>query len=572
MIKNLKIGTKILGLATSMIVLLVLIATIAFVNLSKFNNELEGIYSNNLVSIQVINDARTQQRAILADIFYIILMTDDPAEQKIAYDDIESRKVLFNDDIETYKANPMSDYEIEIMDELEKVLVEFRAERDSIIELAMDGNGDEALAGYATIKEMNNEIQDGLKELSKYNVDLAEKAKTEADKSYRETIGIMIIVLVVAVTLAILLTILISRSIVPVLKATVAFLQNIASGDFSVDVLEKLKDRKDEIGELAKSVDTMSLSVRALLVKVNDSAQSIDDVVNNVNKKVFDLNSETESVSATTEELAASMEETAASSEEMLATAHEMEKEVDDVANKALQGSQKAVEIVGKAKEIMEKAILNQQKTEKIVSDTGEQLRFAIEKAKAVDEINMLAASIKEITEQTNLLALNAAIEAARAGDAGKGFAVVATEIGKLAEDSKKAVSKIQATTGIIINSVSELTQSSRGILEFVDTRVLPDYETLVQTSNSYSQDADFYRDFSVDLSEKSQHLLDAITNMNAAVEGVATASGEGAAGTTDIAVKATEVAGMSGEIQKLANKAHENSKTLKEEMSNFKF
>ena len=492
MIKNLKIGTKILGLATSMIVLLAVIATIAFVNLNKFNNELEEIYSNNLVPIQVLNDARTQQRAILADLFYIILMIDDPAEQKIAYDDIESRKVLFKDDIETYKATPISDYEIEIMDELEKVIVEFRAERDPIIELAMDGNGDEALAGYATIKEMNDEIQDGLKELSKYNVDLAEKAKTEADKSYHETIGIMIIVLVVAVTLAILLTILISRSIVPVLKATVAFLQNIASGDFSVDVREKLKDRKDEIGELAKSVDTMSLSVRALLVKVNDSAQSIDDVVNNVNKKVFDLNSETESVSATTEELAASMEETAASSEEMLATAHEMEKEVDDVANKALQGSQKAVEIVGKAKEIMEKAILNQQKTEKMVSDTGEQLRFAIEKAKVVDEINMLAASIKEITEQTNLLALNAAIEAARAGDAGKGFAVVATEIGKLAEDSKKAVSKIQATTGIIINSVSELTQSSRGILEFVDTRVLPDYETLVQTSNSYSQDADY--------------------------------------------------------------------------------
>lgn len=44
----------------------------------------------------------------------------------------------------------------------------------------------------------------------------------------------------------------------------------------------------------------------------------------------------------------------------------------------------------------------------------------ALENAKVVEQIGVLAESIMGITSQTNLLALNASIEAARAGEAGK--------------------------------------------------------------------------------------------------------------------------------------------------------
>ncbi len=92
--------------------------------------------------------------------------------------------------------------------------------------------------------------------------------------------------------------------------------------------------------------------------------------------------------------------------------------------------------------------------------ESVQQARFLQEKN--ADTIKVID-FITNIAGQTNLLGLNAAIEAARAGEQGRGFAVVAEEVRKLAEQSREATEKIQAT-------LNEMNKAVEGISKSIET------------------------------------------------------------------------------------------------------
>ncbi|MBS3994421.1 MAG: methyl-accepting chemotaxis protein, partial [Alkaliphilus sp.] len=410
-----------------------------------------------------------------------------------------------------------------------------------------------------------------LNDMSDFRIKSAESIMMAQRQEFQSTTIQFIGLLLISAIFSVVASIVIARNIVRPLNDCVNYMSLVSTGDFSMDVPESFKRRKDEIGSLAKAVQTMKNSVNILINNVINETIVIEDVVEDVNKNVKVLNADLEGVSVATEELAASMQETAASSEEIAETSQEMENAVQSIADKAQEGAGKAIDISEKSKKMMESSERNQREVENMFKETQLHLKKSIEESKSVHKINVLADSILQITSQTNLLALNAAIEAARAGEAGRGFSVVADEIRKLAELSSDTINKIQNTTGVILSSVEDLIFNSNNMLNFIETKIINDYKTLVQTSKEYNLDALYYKDFSTDLSATTQQLLASIQEILKSIDGVANVASEGAEGTMEIANRTSSVVDKSSEILNLTSRAKHSSEKLKEEISKFK-
>jgi len=197
--------------------------------------------------------------------------------------------------------------------------------------------------------------------------------------------------------------------------------EQISTGNLNISLSTK---SKDEIGQLAKSLETMIFKWKEIIITISDEA-------NNISTTGIQLKNSALTISNSAIELASSAEEVASSMEEM--------------NSNIMQNTE------------------NAKITEKIVTKVAEDIRTssrAVKKtAAALKTITERSSVINEIAAKTNILALNASVEAALAGEHGKSFSVIAKEIRALAEQSKNAALKIDglSKTGIDISEKSVL-------------------------------------------------------------------------------------------------------------------
>ena len=370
--------------------------------------------------------------------------------------------------------------------------------------------------------------------------------------------------------IVVLLLIMIIISIVRPLKKCISSIGVMEQGDFSQAMGTALLKRRDDFGKLAASLESMRNEMSGLIGEVKSQATEITRMVQEIDDNIQALDEEIENVSATTEELAAGMEETAASSEEINAMSHEIESAAKSIATRSQDGATEADDIRDRAGGIKKTTTENDERTKAIHAEINEGLTKALEDIKVVDQIGVLAESIMEITGQTNLLALNASIEAARAGEAGKGFAVVADEIRVLAEQSKAAVVHIQDVTKNVVESVTNLADGAKKLLEFVGTDVVDSFAGFSDMADSYSNDAGSIDALVTDFSASSEQLLASINGVMDAIGEVSKAATEGATGTNDIAEKTGVVVEKAAEIKEKAEAAHHAADKLQQNVEHF--
>ena len=200
-----------------------------------------------------------------------------------------------------------------------------------------------------------------------------------------------------------------SRYVKQPLNHMVDDLGKLSGGDVNIQLTEQFLSRNDEIGQIAFSLQTLSLNLNEMLKQIKSYASDIANISRDFSQIINTLTNNSNTQSSSIEEISATMEEIAASIQQNLDNSLHTE-EISAKSYKAIQEGNKA----------------------------------ALESISAMGEVAGKVKLINDIAFQTNILALNAAVEASHAGDAGKGFAVVAQEVRKLAESSKKAAREVE--------------------------------------------------------------------------------------------------------------------------------
>lgn len=369
-------------------------------------------------------------------------------------------------------------------------------------------------------------------------------------------IGTCVVCLLICIVLAVIL----SRSIAAPITGITKVIRQTADLDFQKTKSgESLVKRKDETGVMAGAVSDMRKVFRELIGDITAAETTILTGMDKLDS-IMHANSEmAEDNSATTQEMAAGMQETTASASMINGNIDGIKQNTEDIQKLSKEGQETSVQVKGRADRLQSTTISSSNKALAIFEEMKIKTQEAIEKSKAVDQINNLTENIKQISSQTNLLALNANIEAARAGEAGKGFAVVATEIGNLSNQTYATVDGITEMVTEVNSAVNSMTDCMTTIMDFLENTVVLDYNSFREIGKEYQADANTFADAMGRVYSEITKLDEQISDIAENVTNVSETISQSAQGVSQIAEKSSDAAAKTTEGYELLRESRDS-------------
>ena len=310
-----------------------------------------------------------------------------------------------------------------------------------------------------------------------------------------------------------------------IVEAAILVVISLTMDKEAVQADEMARTTTELVGSDGIVLSSRTSGATPLLQKFNSFTETIEALVREVSSLTGQLNESSHKVSSITVAVGESVgiqkvetEKIASAIEEMSASSYEMSENAKVAANSALEANKDAA--------TCRTASL---RTDSSIREMAEKIREAVSTVTALNDqssqIGSVVNVIRSVADQTNLLALNAAIEAARAGEQGRGFAVVADEVRTLAQRSQESTEDIDR----MIDGLQSQSEAAVAVIESSEGLV----EACVQNTQE-----------SLALMER---VSDAITQINALNQSIATATQEQASVAAEVSTNIATIA-VSGE------------------------
>ena len=514
------IGIKIMGL-----LLLLAITAISCVGVLVWTLQSVIGMSDQIVSEQVAEQEKISTLSrqftyinsqVLTHVMTTNSVTMDTLSEKILQDiaDMEQQ-------IEEFGALlSEGDERKEALDSASAELAKYRKTVESLLVTSAENKTQAYVSATSNLPMFNEHIENYMNRMLEITAQEMEQAQGQMEQSAARVPGIIsvasiaLLVVVIVIMLGLRLWV-----IGPVKKATKQVDELVEGIRCNKgDITKRIHvGSRDEVGRLAIAINDLVAQMQIIIRAITEGCGQMEE-------KQADIISNVEKVNATADHtmqnlgiMSEGMQLVTGAIDGVQQDTGVLDHTVENMLEVAQNGRDYAADIKEKAGKMKATAVESKQEATLVMKEIDTAMTESIANSRQIHKITELTEEILGIAGTTNLLALNASIEAARAGEAGRGFAVVAEEIRKLADSSRESANNIQEISNRVVESVEELSENATRLLEFMNTRVMKDYDALEDTGSNYHEAADHVDEMMNEFGQKIDELLSVLQNVNTA-------------------------------------------------------